>query len=210
MMRWNHPLSLSLHLECFPSHPLYPSLPSSFPLALLCRVFYSTFSALWHMALLAAFPCSPTPCYTAICKWAPNVSTGARVSGAALECSYRHQSCRFSLVLPPHKTGMPTCSDCSWISVSVKEKDFLKVPPEVKLLVSRALFAFPHPAGILLHHSFQILHVSSQVFRTPEGFAFTFPHFLLLLKEAFNLASLLDCVWQKLEDLLKIRDNEQK
>lgn len=48
MMRWNHPLSLSLHLECFPSHPLYPSLPSSFPLALLRSLLQHIFCSLAH------------------------------------------------------------------------------------------------------------------------------------------------------------------
>lgn len=40
--------------------------------------------------------------------------------------------------------------------------------------------------------------------------AFISPHFLLLLKEIFSPASLLDHAWQKAEDLLKMGDNEQK
>lgn len=46
--------------------------------------------------------------------------------------------------------------------------------------------------------------------RSPAHHAFIFPCFLLVLKEAFNPASLLDHAWQKIEDLLKISDNEQK
>lgn len=72
------------------------------------------------------------------------------------------------------------------------------------------LSVFSNPVGILLYNPFQILHVLPQVSSTPEDFAFVFPHFLLLLKEAFNPASVLDHAWQKLEDLLKIRDNEKK
>ena len=75
---------------------------------------------------------------------------------------------------------------------------------------SRPLSVSLHSAGILLYCPFQILHVLPQVSSTPEDFAFIFPHFLLLLKEAFNPASLLDHAWQKFEDLMKIRDNEQK
>lgn len=55
-----------------------------------------------------------------------------------------------------------------------------------------------------------VCSVCSQVSGTPEDFAFAFPHFLLLLKETFNPASLLDHAWQKFEDLLKTGDNEQK
>jgi len=83
------------------------------------------------------------------------------------------------------------------------ERSAFKQSHQQRKCWSPPLSVSPRPAGILLYCPFQILHVPPQVFRTPEDFAFTFPYFLLLLKKAFNPASLLDHFRQKDEDLLE-------
>lgn len=189
---------------------LYP-LPSTFSLVLLPRGSYSTLSVPQHMALLATCSCCTRQYRTMFFKWAPNkLSPGARLSVIALEHSYWHRSWHFYTASPLCGTGMPTLArDCSWISTRAQKKVLLHSPTGregVGLICSLSPCTLQGSCSIAPFRFCMFLPRSPAHRKT----AFTFPHFLLLLKEAFNPPSLLDHAWQKFEYLLKIGDNEQK
>lgn len=89
----------------------------NFPLAWLPRDSFGSPSVLQYMALLGVCPHCITKCRATSSKEHPMRSFSVMVSVTALGCSYCQESCHISLVLPPFTTGMPTHTDCSWISI---------------------------------------------------------------------------------------------